>query len=103
MPEFENSIDVQTWGTYLIGTVETRYDTLVRVFGEPVMYDGIDEKTTCQWNLEFEDGSVATIYDWKTEQTPLEAYEWHVGGKSPEALTNVLDTLNEALEGAPSE
>lgn len=82
-----------------MGTVETRYDTLVKVFGDPVMYDGIDEKTTVQWNLEFSDGTIATIYDWKTEATPLEMYEWHVGGKDCTALTRVLETIDKVLEG----
>ena len=99
MPNFENSIEVHTYGTHLVGKVETQYDTLVRVFGEPTMAGGIDEKSWCQWSLEFEDGTVATIYDWKEDMLPLELYDWHVGGRDQEALTLVLDTLHETLEG----
>lgn len=98
MANFENTIEAATYGTHLVGYVETQYDTLVRVFGEPTMEGGIDDKSFCQWNLEFEDGTVATIYDWKEDVLPTGLYNWHVGGRTTEALTMVLDTLHEALE-----
>jgi hypothetical protein len=98
MPNFENTIEAHTYGTHLIGYIETRYDTLVQVFGEPTMSGGVDDKSHTQWNLEFEDGTVATIYDWKEPELPLELYNWHVGGRGQEALSHVLDTVHEALE-----
>jgi len=43
--------------------------------------------------LEFEDGTVATIYDWKLYETPYDEYQWHIGGKSFKAVERVLDVM----------
>jgi len=77
------------------GSVFTTYDKLVQVFGNPDFGpDDTDaDKVTCEWKLQFEDGTVATIYDWKTGSTPFYEYEWHIGGKSAEAVDRVLDVL----------
>tara|TARA_R110000868_G_scaffold103681_5_gene285343 strand:+ start:1199 stop:1492 length:294 start_codon:yes stop_codon:yes gene_type:complete len=73
-------------GTSLIGYVTTTYATLVKKLGEP-QTDG--DKTTAEWCLEFKDGTVATIYDWKLSETPLGEYDWHVGGIGVRALEKV--------------
>lgn len=70
-------------GTHLQGYVETTYDRLVDLFGDSL---GGGDKTTQEWVLEFSDGTIATIYDWKTYNTPMGMYDWHVGGKSKQAL-----------------
>lgn len=98
MPKFENGrFDIN--GTHLQGYIETRYSTLVQVFGEPTFEWNGDDKTTVEWNLQFEDGTVATIYDYHTYQTPFGTYDWHIGGKTPLAKQHVLDAVHEALEG----
>jgi len=66
-------------GTHLEGYVSSYYHQLVKVFGEPTYSSGGD-KTTVEWIIEFEDGEVATIYDWKCYETPLGEYAWHIGG-----------------------
>ena len=85
-------------GTHLQGYVFATYDEIKAILGEP--NDGpdadIDGKVTCEWIIEFEDGTVATIYDWKTYSgTPRAGYEWHVGGKS----TRVVRIVEEMLAG----
>jgi hypothetical protein len=79
-------------GTSLQGYTETTLRKLVEVFGEPEYY-GEGDKVTTEWCLKFEDGTVATIYDWKRYElgTPEldEMYHWHVGGSSPVALATV--------------
>lgn len=82
--------------THLQGYVFTTYAQLEAILGKPT--DGpdvnLDDKVTCQWILEFEDGTVATIYDWKTYSgTPRRGYEWHVGGKSARAVRLVEEML----------
>lgn len=83
-------------GTSLQGHVLTSYDTLVELFGKPTYgpNDEDSDKTTCEWHIEFEDGTIATIYDWKMNETPMGIYNWHVGGKSHRAVWNVADVLN---------
>ena len=79
-------------GTSLQGYVEAYYHQLVEVFGEP---EGGGDKTTVEWCLTFEDGTVATIYDWKEYETPMGLYRWHIGGRNYNAVHAVISTLRE--------
>ncbi len=91
--KFTNDSDIN--GTSFKGSVVTTYAELVKVFGEPD--DGPNDldadKVTCCWRLQFEDGTIASIYDWKTNSTPYGKYEWHIGGKSTAAVDRVLETF----------
>lgn len=80
-------------GTSLQGYVNTTYATLVALFG-PSM--GAGDKTTQEWILQFNDGTVATVYDWKEYETPEGMYRWHVGGKHG---TMVAALVQDALDG----
>ena len=77
-------------GEFLITFAE-----LVEIFGKPNYgpnnYDM--DKVTCEWMLEFEDGTLASIYDYKTSRTPMGEYEWHIGGYNVTAFERVLDTI----------
>jgi hypothetical protein len=79
-------------GTSLKGSVYTTYADLVETFGEP---EAGGDKTTVEWALRFEDGTVATIYDWKTYATPMGPYDWHIGGKSKMAEVRVTQALQQ--------
>lgn len=72
------------YGTSLRGYVTTTRRVLEEAFGEPVFF-GEGDKVTVEWMIRFEDGSVATVYDWKRyeEGTPDmdEVLEWNIGGK----------------------
>ena len=87
--------DANANGTHLVGTVNTTYDELVQCFGEPDLYNG--DKTNVEWCLEFADGTVATIYDWKMPEVPYGYYDWHIGGKSYLAVERVQDAMLEPL------
>jgi hypothetical protein len=79
-------------GTSLQGKMSAYYHQLVEVFGEP---DGGGDKTTVEWCLEFEDGTIATIYDWKEYDTPTGRYDWHIGGKNKSAVYAVMDAFKQ--------
>lgn len=86
-------------GTCLQGYVEASYDKLVEVFGHPT-FDKTsgDEKVDFEWCLKFNDGTDATIYNWKDYDGGLYAqmapdYTWHIGGKNRIAVCNVLELL----------
>ena len=83
--KFTKNADVNM--TSLQGYLSARYEDLVRVFGEPDELGG--DKTTAEWCLQFEDGTVATIYDWKECMTPMYKYDWHIGGMSNLAVARV--------------
>jgi hypothetical protein len=72
----DNTSDIN--GTSLIGYVTTTYDNLVAQLGEP---ERDWDKSTAHWTVQAPDGTVCTIYDWKTGFTPTCEYRWHVGGR----------------------
>ena len=85
-------------GTSLVGYVTASYSELVEKFGEPDFGPNAGgDKVTCEWALEFEDGTVAIIYDWKQYETPMGAYRWHIGGNSFDAVDRVLETVGHSL------
>lgn len=78
-------------GTSLCGYINTTFAHLEAVLGAPI--EGGD-KTTAEWVIVFEDGTVATVYDWKLSSTPLGLYNWHVGGRDASAVDKVGDLLH---------
>ena len=81
--------------TGLRGYVDTNYYELCEIFGLPDSGPNADlDKTTCEWRLKFEDGTVASIYDYKTNRTPMMGYAWHVGGYDDGALELVQGQIN---------
>jgi hypothetical protein len=81
-------------GTCLRGYVSATYDALAGALGEPITGRSGDGKTTCEWILKFDCGSIATIYDWKMGITPKSKYEWHIGGTGIDVVRKVGDFLN---------
>jgi|APGre2960657373_1045057.scaffolds.fasta_scaffold98262_2 hypothetical protein len=77
-------------GTSLKGHIVTTYAELVEKFGEP---NSGSDKTTVEWRLDFADGTVATIYDWKYGETPMHKTEWNIGGKNSDAVFRVYETM----------
>lgn len=80
------SIDI--YNTSLQGYVVADYYNLVRLFGNPEPGDG--NKTDAEWRIKFQDGTIATIYNWKngrsyrgSDGTPTPAITtWNIGGIS---------------------
>ena len=83
-------------GTWLQGYVTTTLARLIEVFGEPQRGGG-EDKVTVNWSMVFEDGTIATIYDWKRYElgTPglTEVMEYNIGGTTREAVSLVKDAL----------
>lgn len=74
------------------GMVETTYDKLVELFGEPERTDC--GKTQVEWDIEWSDGTITTIYDWKWYDTePEEVPEWSIGGFNYKAALYVQELL----------
>ena len=86
-------------GTYLIGHTTATRREIEAVFGAPDEYgesDG-DGKVTTEWLIRFDDGTVATIYDWKRYEDGApgmdEQYRWHVGGREGKVVGMIDDLL----------
>jgi hypothetical protein len=84
-------------GTSLQGYVTATYSQLEKLLGKPTYGPNanIDGKVTCEWVLHFDDGTVVTVYDWKTySKTPKGPYSWHIGGANERAVALAQGILN---------
>ena len=89
--------------TNLQGNVGATYHELVEIFGEPTRYepDEYENKIDALWAIKFEDGTVATIYNYKNGLNYLgavgkrvsEISMWNVGGLDERAVTMVNDEV----------
>jgi len=117
----------KTIGTGGKGNLRATIDEIIELFGEPDEWLGEgDGKTTVEWDLEMEDGSIVTIYDYKDfdswademfydrklgkmkwprgisreelhEQYLLDMQEWHVGG-TKDAIKNLKRIVGDMAE-----
>lgn len=93
----EEYVDIN--GTHLQGYVHVSYQKLRKLFGTPTKGD--EYKTDVEWMVEFADGTVTTIYNWKNgpaycgpEGIPVEQNTtWNVGGHSKVALWHLMDLI----------
>ena len=108
MKKFKTHNDGIDWkvsiGTGLLDYLTIPYDIIVKTFGEPGESDGY--KVDAEWEIEFEDGNVATIYNYKSGKNYLgekgiptkDIKEWHIGGRKRSVVKDVIDILNDTLE-----
>jgi len=86
----------ETAGTWLQGNIKTTRASLEAVFGEPTFYEE-GEKVTVLWGLKFEDGTLATIYDYKRGEKGKPALNeemlYNIGGLSADAVARVHEAL----------
>ena len=89
-------------GTHGLGQIHATYAQLVSTFGEPLKEGFDDYKSDAEWLVQFEDGTVATIYNWKNgknycgseEGIPTQDIDdWHIGGRGEQAYLHVVHTL----------
>ena len=90
--------------TCLRGHITTSYANLVEVFGEPLKEGFDDYKSDAEWVVQFEDGLVATIYNYKnginycgTEHgTPTQSIkDWNIGGHDVAVVAYIKEALKE--------
>ena len=85
-------------GTSLQSTIAITYAELVDIFGQPSHIPQAGEKTQAEWWLLFTDGTIATIYDWKSIYPVEEVTTWNIGGKDMDAEYQVKQTVQETRE-----
>ena len=96
-------------GTSLKGHIDIDYATLVKIFGKEHS-DGDGYKVDCEWDLQFSNGVVATIYNYKDGKNycgrsglaKKNLTDWHIGGKSTMAERTVEQYIEQhfALKNA---
>lgn len=89
-----DNVDVN--GTWLQGYVKGTRREIEATFGKPEEW-GDGDKVTTEWSIRFDDGTIATIYDWKRYELGApkmdERIEWHIGGRNALAVERVEDAL----------
>lgn len=99
MPKIKSINKADAEGTCLQDYVTVDYKIIVERYGEPTTSDGY--KIDAEWVIEWEDGQVGTLYNWKNgknylgeDGTPVERIiEWNIGGKSKIAGKRIRDDL----------
>jgi hypothetical protein len=97
-----NDISTVTHGTHLQGYLNATYDDITETLGYPFEHGFDDMKCDAEWTIEFDDGSVATIYNWKNGKNYLGAgglnlcdmTQWNIGGNSRHVVQMVQDLIN---------
>lgn len=97
--ETHNDRRIETNMSSLKGYVKATYEQLEAAFGKP--HEGDEYKVDWEWEIEFEDGTVATVYNWKNGPNFCgslglnrhQVTEWHIGGFGWKAVECVLSTL----------
>ena len=89
--KLEDSLNI--CGTFNVGNLNFSFDDLVDTFGYPNCGPSGDDKTQVEWHIEFEDGTVATIYDYKSGYSVEDITFWSVGGRSRTAYERVQEVL----------
>ena len=102
MKNFINSKKNNAVSSSFIGKIEVSYDHLVQVFGKETFGMSGDYKVSCFWVLEFSNGTIVTIYDYKTNKkycgnkkgiSKKDNTNWHIGGFDQSAVSLVKNEL----------
>ena len=94
-----NEAVIETSGTHLQGYINVSHADLLKTFGIPKVWD--DYKSDAEWHVCFEDGTRATIYNYKNGKNYCgidgldvqDITEWHIGGYEKKAVERVLEVV----------
>ena len=92
--------DIPFIGSHFQGRIDVSYNEIKKVFGLPT--EGDSYKVDAEWEILFEDGVFATIYNYEDGKNyngkhgipKTKIRDWHVGGISEESVEHVKKALN---------
>lgn len=88
-PKFKRAPWQDVNGTHRQGYLKITYQELIDVLGDPHGENG--DKTQAEWELQFEDGTVATLYDYKELFRVERVTDWHIGGHDQKAVDRIRE------------
>lgn len=86
-----NDKDIEISGTSWKGNLTISYSKLCEVLGEPMLW--VHDKSQAEWVIEFEDGMIATIYDWKYQGRLENNQFWKIGGFENRVISRINNLL----------
>lgn len=98
-----NGFTTRMAGTSLQGYMPqgTTYAQIKEKLGEPIHYSDLDGKVQVEWIIEFENGVVATIYDWKEAIPYPDVKDWNIGGNCLDAVAEVYALFDFEFDEGP--
>jgi hypothetical protein len=104
-----NHTSVSSDGTCGRGYIKATYRELTSLFGEPMPGDG--HKSDAEWVIKFDDGTIATIYNWKDGVAYLgsagkrtkDITKWGIGGSdhtAPDKIQILLELHRERIQAS---
>lgn len=99
MPKIKSVNEVSPDMTSLKGSITTTYTKLVQRYGEPCESDGY--KSDAEWIIEWEDGLIGTVYNWKNGKNYLgnsgkeveNITDWNIGGHKEIVVRRIRDDI----------
>ncbi len=100
MPKIKSINKADANGTHLQDYLYVDYKSIVARYGQPIsVVDGY--KIDAEWIIEWEDGLVGTIYNWKNGKNYLgkdgiplvKINEWNIGGKNKIVVRRIRDDI----------
>lgn len=99
MPKIKSINKANTIGTCLQDYINVSYDKIVEKYGKATASDGY--KIDAEWVIEWEDGKVGTIYNWKNGKNYLgedglevhKIKEWNIGGRDKTVANRIRNDL----------
>lgn len=94
-----DSDTISTEGTFRQDRMVTGFAELVTLFGAPIPSEYLDDNVDAAWDIEFSDGTIATVYNWqngpKNENVALNSIvNWNIGGYERIAALNIKSLLS---------
>lgn len=99
-----NHKNINTNSSSFVGYIDIDYKTLVEKLGQPHNHEGY--KTDAEWDIQFDDGTIATVYNWKDGHNynngkglnVEDIRDWHIGGFNKKAVELVHLTVNQHFQ-----
>lgn len=99
MPKIKSINQASAIGTCLQDYISVSYDRIVAKYGNPIEGDGY--KIDAEWVIEWKDGLIGTIYNWKNGKNYLgkaglkieRIEEWNIGGNDKVVAKRIRDDL----------
>lgn len=99
-----NDVEIDYDGTCLVDEIKCPYRILKAIFGKPKKGD--DYKTDAEWVIKFDDGKVATIYNYKDGKNyngkhgiaTTKLTDWHIGGRDEDVANRVKKIIEKYIK-----
>ena len=84
--------EIDAYMTFKVGEATLPFTALQKCLGEPIRH--LHDKVKAEWLIQFDDGEVATVYDWKEPHAPQNNEHWCIGGHRGSVVARISAILS---------